>query len=220
MCSSTRSKPASSAMVVARTKSRTLTWSMSARSSRGAPGRMPSDRRERRGREERPGALRSRGWSMPSHRREHVEPLRPACASCMPILAGECLWTKSTMRFQAAACLVVYMPAQPGVMRPSAETSVISVITRPAPPMARLPRCTRCQSSTVPSSAEYMAHGLRRPRGSGCSELAQAQRREHGRRRGAPAGGTPLWKGRRFSAKCSRSTAPRAPGRASPGSRG
>jgi hypothetical protein len=40
-------------------------------------------------------------------------------------------------------------------MRPSGDTSVISVITRPAPPMARLPRCTRCQSSMVPSSAEY-----------------------------------------------------------------
>jgi hypothetical protein len=30
-----------------------------------------------------------------------------------------------------------YIPAQPGLIRPSRETSVISVINRPAPPSAR-----------------------------------------------------------------------------------
>ena len=88
-----------------------------------------------------------------------VEPLRPACAICIPILAWEYLCTKSVTRFHAATCSGLYMPAQPGVMRAARLTSVISVMTRPAPPTARLPRCTRCQSLIVPSSAEYMHIG-------------------------------------------------------------
>src|SRR5881227_1537678 len=47
------------------------------------------------------------------------------------------------------------MPVHPGEMRPSRETSVISVNTRPAPPIALAPRCTRCQSLGVPTSAQY-----------------------------------------------------------------
>src|SRR5438034_1092948 len=66
---------------------------------------------------------------------------------------------KSTMRFQAATCSGLYMPVQPGLIRPSRLTSVISVITSPAPPIARLPRWTRCQSFGVPSSAEYWHMG-------------------------------------------------------------
>src|SRR2546430_15824569 len=66
---------------------------------------------------------------------------------------------KSTMRFQAATCSRLYMPVQPGLIRPSRLTSVISVITSPAPPIARLPRWTRCQSFGVPSSAEYWHMG-------------------------------------------------------------
>ena len=59
------------------------------------------------------------------------------------------------MRFQAATCSGLYMPVQPGLIRASRLTSVISVMTSPAPPTARLPRWTRCQSPGVPSSAEY-----------------------------------------------------------------
>ncbi len=66
---------------------------------------------------------------------------------------------KSTTRFQAATCSGLYMPVQPGLIRPSRLTSVISVITSPAPPIARLPRWTRCQSFGVPSSAEYWHMG-------------------------------------------------------------
>ena len=73
----------------------------------------------------------------------------------MPIFAGLCLRTNSTTRRHAATCSGLYMPVQPGLMRPSRLTSVISVMTRPAPPSARLPRWTRCQSSGMPSSAEY-----------------------------------------------------------------
>ena len=73
----------------------------------------------------------------------------------MPILASLSRCTNSTIRRHPATWAGRYMPAQPGEMRPSRLTSVISVITRPAPPMARLPRCTRCQSFGCPSSARY-----------------------------------------------------------------
>src|SRR6516162_7514670 len=52
------------------------------------------------------------------------------------------VWMKVTMRSHAAACWSFQRPAQPGVMRPSADTQVISPNTRPAPPRARAPRCT------------------------------------------------------------------------------
>ena len=41
------------------------------------------------------------------------------------------------------------------MMRPSAETFVISAMTRPAPPIAREPRWTRCHSLGAPSADEY-----------------------------------------------------------------
>ena len=63
------------------------------------------------------------------------------------------------MRFHATACSSFHNPAQPGVMRPSADTQVISPNTSPAPPSARLPRCTRWKSPGIPSTAEYMAIG-------------------------------------------------------------
>src|SRR5437762_3220855 len=79
----------------------------------------------------------SSGSSMPSHS-FRVEPLRPAWASCRPIFAGLAPCTKSTMRFHAVTCSGLYIPVQPGLMRPSRLTSVISVITSAAPPTARL----------------------------------------------------------------------------------
>jgi hypothetical protein len=54
-------------------------------------------------------------------------------------LVSPALWTKSTMRFHAASWTSVHSPAQPGVMRASGPTQVISVNIRPAPPVARLP---------------------------------------------------------------------------------
>src|SRR5262249_30862475 len=94
------------------------------------------------------------GSSIP-FQRSRVEPLRPACASCRAIRAGLAACTNSTMRFQATTCSGLYMPVQPGVIRPSRLTSVISATTRAAPPTAREPRFTRCQSPGVPSWAEY-----------------------------------------------------------------
>jgi len=63
------------------------------------------------------------------------------------------------MRFQASRCASLQMPVQPGVMRPSALTFVISVMMRPAPPSARLPRCATWKSLGTPSTAEYMHIG-------------------------------------------------------------
>ncbi len=68
------------------------------------------------------------GSSMPSHI-SLVEPLRPEWPSCRPIFAVLAACTKSTMRRQPASCPGVYRPVQPGVIRPSADTQTISVIT-------------------------------------------------------------------------------------------
>ena len=94
------------------------------------------------------------GSSIPSHIRR-VEPLRPAWASWRAMRAPVRPCTNSTMRFQASTCSGLYIPVQPGLIRPSRLTSVISATMRAAPPAARLPRWTRCQSFGVPSSAEY-----------------------------------------------------------------
>ena len=68
-----------------------------------------------------------------------VEPFGPEWPSWQQILASVSACTKSTMRFQAASCSGAYMPVQPGVMRPSGLTQVISMKTSPAPPLARSP---------------------------------------------------------------------------------
>src|SRR5262249_13332702 len=47
------------------------------------------------------------------------------------------------------------MPRSCGLIRPTADTAVASVITSDAPPTARLPRWTRCQSFENPSTLEY-----------------------------------------------------------------
>ena len=80
----------------------------------------------------------SSGSLAPSHS-SLVAPLGPAWPSWSAILAGVAPCTKSTIRFHAAACSSFQIPAQPGVIRPSAVTSVISVSTSPAPPWARAP---------------------------------------------------------------------------------
>ena len=76
----------------------------------------------------------------------------------MPILASLSPCTKSTIRCHPLTCSGRYIPAQPGEIRPSRLTSVISVITSPAPPIARLPRCTRCQSFGMPVVGPVLAH--------------------------------------------------------------
>ena len=46
-------------------------------------------------------------------------------------------------------------PRSSGLIRPSGNTAVASMIRRPAPERARLPRWIVCQSVARPSSAEY-----------------------------------------------------------------
>jgi hypothetical protein len=48
-------------------------------------------------------------------------------------------WTCSTMAVQACCWASFHSPVQPGVMRASGDTQVISVISSPAPPSARAP---------------------------------------------------------------------------------
>ena len=80
----------------------------------------------------------SSGLSIPSHA-TRVEPLEPLWPSCMQMRAPGWVWTKSVMRFHASTCSSFHMPVQPGVMRPSGDTQVISVTISPAPPSARAP---------------------------------------------------------------------------------
>src|ERR1043166_7434621 len=94
------------------------------------------------------------GSSIPSHIR-CVDALRPAWPSCTPIFDAVFRRMNSTIFFHALMCSGLYIPVHPGEIRPSRETSVISVNTSPAPPIARLPRCTRCHSFGMPSSATY-----------------------------------------------------------------
>ena len=79
---------------------------------------------------------------MPSHI-SRVEPLRPECPSWSPMRALVRSCTKSTIRRQPASCSGAYIPAQPGVILPAAETQTISVMTSAAPPSALLPVFTR-----------------------------------------------------------------------------
>jgi len=48
-----------------------------------------------------------------------------------------------------------HKPGQFGVMRPSGDTPVASMISSPAPLCDRPPKCIMCQSPTLPSVAEY-----------------------------------------------------------------
>src|SRR5207342_1980986 len=97
----------------------------------------------------------SSGTSLPSQP-SLVDPLPPEWPSWRQIFAFDCAWTKSTIRFHAETCSVFHIPVQPGLIRPSGETQVISVKRSPAPPIARSPRCTKWKSLGVPSTAEYM----------------------------------------------------------------
>ncbi len=93
---------------------------------------------DRRGRRRPASCRRAAGATSPSHI-SFVEALRPAWPICRQNFAVEFWWTKSTMRFHAASCSSFHRPVQPGLIRASAETLVISVKSSPAPPIARAP---------------------------------------------------------------------------------
>ena len=69
--------------------------------------------------------------------------------------------------------LAAYMPAQPGEMRPSRETSVISAMTSPAPPIARAPRCAKWKSFGVPSLQSTCTSATRRRGFGACSPRSE-----------------------------------------------
>ena len=145
--------------------------------------------RERRRREERPVPLRERLVDPLPQRR--VEPLRPAWASWRAIRAPVCRWTKSTMRRQASTCSGLYIPVQPGLIRPSRLTSVISAMTSPAPPSRAAAEVHEVPVVRRAVLGRVLAH-RRDDDPVRQHEVAQPERREH-RRRGGPARrGTPL----------------------------
>jgi hypothetical protein len=69
-----------------------------------------------------------------------LDALRPAWASWMVTAMGEWLRTASSTRPSAASLASLYRPRSAGVMRPSGETAVASMISRPAPDSAIWPR--------------------------------------------------------------------------------
>src|SRR6266436_9040635 len=84
-----------------------------------------------------------------------LEPLRPACASCIATAVLERLRTEARIGFSAASVASFHSPRHPGVMRPIASTWVASMQNIAAPDSARLLMCVKCQSLASPLSAEY-----------------------------------------------------------------
>ena len=82
----------------------------------------------------------------------------------------------------ATACSSFQRPRQPGVMRASGETQVISPNTSAAPPSARAPKCTRWKSFGMPSVGRIHRHG-RDDDAVGERHAARLEWREHRRRR-------------------------------------
>src|SRR5580698_1848481 len=84
-----------------------------------------------------------------------LEPLRPACASCIATAALECLRTEARIGFSAFSVASFHNPRQPGVMRPIASTCVASMQNIEAPDSASELMWVKCQSVASPLSAEY-----------------------------------------------------------------
>ena len=84
-----------------------------------------------------------------------LDPLRPACASCIATAAFECLRTEARIGRSAASVASFHSPRQPGVMRPLASTWVASMQNIAAPDSASVLIWVKCQSLASPFSAEY-----------------------------------------------------------------
>ena len=95
------------------------------------------------------------GISCPPSQGRWLEPLRPACASCIATAILECLRTEARIGFSAASVASFHRPRQPGVMRPIASTWVASMQNIAAPDSASVLIWVKCQSLASPSSAEY-----------------------------------------------------------------
>ncbi|MNM96624.1 hypothetical protein D3C81_1091080 [compost metagenome] len=118
----------------------------------------------------------------------------------MAIIASLLACTKSTIRRHASRWVSFHSPGQPGVIRASGDTQVISATTMPAPPSARAPRCTRWKSPGTPSTDEYIAIGLTTTRFLRVTPRTRYGVNIGGRpcwgsaaRRCSVSGGTPAW---------------------------
>ena len=74
-------------------------------------------------------------------------------------IAGAKRRARSSLSPSAAWVASSHKPKQPGLMRPTADTAVASIMNRPAPLLSRLVQCVRCQSVAWPLSAEYWHMG-------------------------------------------------------------
>ena len=156
-CTSSRSNPARSAICVARTYSGDDPVHVLARHGSG-DGLRAGEYGTPRGRcTGQPPSVR--GSSSPSQRIFGSSPSAPhvrAGARCAP---GSSRGRSRRSAATPARDSGSYMPAHPGLIRPSAATLVISVKTSPAPPSASDPRCTRWKSFGVPVDRAVHAHG-------------------------------------------------------------
>src|SRR6202043_246994 len=84
-----------------------------------------------------------------------LDPLRPACASCIATAILECLRTEARIGLSAASVASFQRPRQPGVMRAVASTWVASMQNIAAPDSASELIWVKCQSLASPLSAEY-----------------------------------------------------------------
>ncbi len=112
-----------------------------------------------------------------------LDPLRPACASCIATAALECLRTEARIGFSAASVASFHSPRQPGVMRPIASTCVASMQNIAAPDSASVSIWVKCQSLAAPSIGRILAH-RRHHDAVGQRETAQGD----GRKQSAHAG--------------------------------
>ena len=108
-----------------------------------------------------------------------LDPLRPACASCIAIAVFECLRTEARIGFSAASVASFHRPRQPGVMRPIAFTAVASMQNIAAPDSASVLIWVKCQSLASPFSAEYWHIGATMMRLASV-KAAQLDRRKQG----------------------------------------
>jgi hypothetical protein len=105
------------------------------------------------------------GMSWPPSQGTRLDPLRPACASCIATAIFEYWRTPASTGLNAASVASSYSPRSPGVMRPFGSTAVASMHNMPAPEWARLPRWTRCQVLAFPLSSKYDEDRCVRQRG-------------------------------------------------------
>ena len=98
--------------------------------------------------------------SMPPSHGAALDALRPAWLIWMHTgTCGARRRARCSLSASAAWVASSHRPKQPGLMRPTAETAVASMVNRPAPLLSKLVQWLRCQSVAWPFSAEYWHMG-------------------------------------------------------------